>query len=357
MIPVPAEAGKSSRNVTEPKGLQNALDLIRSVRLLGLAILLSAVSAFGAAASLLPDRIGSFQKIGGGAATLSNTALFQELGVLTAESGDYKGPGGRQTVTAYQMKDTTGALATWEWMRTQDDHACDLAPYCAQNKDRVLLLDANYVIELRGTKATKAELATLTGSLPDRRESSLPPVITFVPRKDLVANSARYILGPVSLSQVTPELAKTRPGFDSGAEAHYTAYNTGAGSLVRLALFYYPTPEMARVHTVDFKLVPGASVKRSGVLVAVVLPGATQQQSDALLGQIEYEAKITWNEAQQGNPVPTLYRLLMNIIIVSLILVGLCLTAGIMYAMMRLYRRRFGKLEEDEAMTTLHLHG
>jgi len=28
-----------------------------------------------------------------------------------------------------------------------------------------------------------------------------------------------------------------------------------------------------------------------------------------------------------------------------------------MYAMMRLYRRRFGKLEEDEAMTTLHLHG
>ena len=112
---------------------------------------------------------------------------------------------------------------------------------------------------------------------------------------------------------------------------------------------------MARLHTIDFKLVPGAIVKRSGVLVAVVLPGATQQEADSLLSQIEYEAKITWNEAQQGNPIPTLYRLLMNIIILSLILVLLCLTAGVMYGFMRLYRRRFGTLSEDEAMTTLHL--
>jgi hypothetical protein len=28
-----------------------------------------------------------------------------------------------------------------------------------------------------------------------------------------------------------------------------------------------------------------------------------------------------------------------------------------MYAMMRLYRRRYGHLEADEAMTTLHLTG
>jgi hypothetical protein len=29
--------------------------------------------------------------------------------------------------------------------------------------------------------------------------------------------------------------------------------------------------------------------------------------------------------------------------------------AGLIYAGMRLYRRRFGSLEADEAMTTLHL--
>ena len=45
-----------------------------------------------------------------------------------------------------------------------------------------------------------------------------------------------------------------------------TAYS---GGTVKLVLFDYASPEMARIHTVDFKLVPGAQVKRSGVLVAV----------------------------------------------------------------------------------------
>jgi hypothetical protein len=330
--------------------------LLSTLRLLLIAGLLSATTALYAADQLLPDRVGSYRKTGSEAAPSSDAALFQELGRTKSESGAYKGAGKQQTITAFQVRDTTGALATWEWMRTPDDHSCELAPYCAQNSDRTLVWDANYVISFRGDPASKTELTELLSKLPDRRESSLPPVLSFIPHKDLVPNSARYILGPVSLSRAAPELAKVQPGFDSGAEAHCTSYNLG-GAVVRLALFYYPAPEMARLHTVDFKLVPGASVKRSGVLVAVVLPGATQQQADSLLGQVEYEGKITWNETQQANPVSTLYRLLMNIMIVSLILVALCLTAGIIYAFMRLYRRRFGTLEQDEAMTTLHLTG
>jgi hypothetical protein len=129
------------------------------------------------------------------------------------------------------------------------------------------------------------------------------------------------------------------------------------GNLAKLVLFDYPTPEMARLHTVDFKLVPGAQVKRSGVLVAVVLPGAGEAQGNAILDQIKYQGKILWNEPPPPNPVPKLYSLLMSIIIASLILVALCLTAGLIYGMMRLYRRRYGTLESDEAMTTLHLTG
>jgi uncharacterized protein DUF6599 len=326
------------------------------LRLLLVAGLLSATTAVAAAPPLLPERVGSFRKGSSAAAPSSDPALFQELGSAGSESAAYTAPGKQQNITAYKVRDTTGALATWEWMRTADDRACDLAPYCAQNNDRTLLWDANYVIAFRGAPANKAELSELLSKLPERRESSLPPVLSFIPHKNLVANSARYILGPVSLSRAAPELAKLQPGFDSGAEAHCTSYNVG-GTVNRLALFYYPAPEMARLHTVDFKLVPGTSVKRSGVLVAVVLPGGTQQQADSLLGQIEYEGKITWNETQQANPVSTLYRLLVNIMIMSLILVALCLTAGIIYAFMRLYRRRFGTLEEDEAMTTLHLTG
>jgi multisubunit Na+/H+ antiporter MnhC subunit len=126
---------------------------------------------------------------------------------------------------------------------------------------------------------------------------------------------------------------------------------------VKLVLFDYASPEMARIHTVEFKAVPGTQVKRSGVLVAVILPGASERQGEAVLDQVKYQAKILWNEPPPPSPVPTLYKLLVNIIIVSLILAALALTAGILYGLMRWYRRRYGTLDEDEAMTTLHLNG
>jgi multisubunit Na+/H+ antiporter MnhC subunit len=225
---------------------------------------------------------------------------------------------------------------------------------CAQSGNRFLLLNANYVVEFAGIAPTKADAEALDNALPNRHASDLPPVLNFVPTANVVPNSARYILGPDSLRAMAPELANANPGFDQGAEAHFTAYRVNGG-VAKLVLFDYPSPEMARLHTVNFKLVSGAEVKRSGVLVAVVLPGATAEQAGAVLDQVRYQAKILWNEPPPPNPVPTLYKLLVNIIIISTILVALCLTAGLLYGGMRLYRRRYGTLEEDEAMTTLHL--
>jgi hypothetical protein len=126
---------------------------------------------------------------------------------------------------------------------------------------------------------------------------------------------------------------------------------------VKLVLFDYPSPGIARLLTTRFKLVSGAQVKRSAVLVAVILPGAAEKAGEAVLDQVRYKAKILWNEPPPPNPVPKLYKLLVNIIVVSVLLSVLALAAGIMYGLMRLYRRRYGTLEEDEAMTTLHLTG
>jgi len=286
----------------------------------------------------------------------ADSAAFNEFGFVSSESAEYRGSKTKGTLIAYRMKDATGALAAWDWLRPADAHRCQLDEHCAAWGNTLLINDANYVLEFRGLSPTKADLQSLVTALPQRHPSDLPPVLNFVPLKDLVPNSARYILGPVSLRSVAPELAAAKAGFDEGAEAHYTAYRVQGGT-VKLVLFDYPSPEMARIHTVDFKLVPGAQAKRSGVLVAVILPGATERQGEAVLDQVKYRAKILWNEPPPPNPVTTLYKLLINIIIVSLILIALALTAGILYGMMRLYRRRFGTLEEDEAMTTLHLTG
>jgi hypothetical protein len=310
-------------------------------------------------ADVLPPQFGTLRQtrdVGSVPIQAADSEVFKEFGFVSSSAAEYRGAKGRGTVTAYRMNDATGGLAAWDWLRASDARRCELADHCAVWGSTVLINDANYVLEFRGVSPSKADLQALIAVLPGRRPSDLPPVVNFVPVKNVVPNSARYILGPASLGSVAPTLAGANPGFENGAEAHYTAYRVGGGT-VQLVLFDYASPEMARIHTVDFKAIPGTQVKRSGVLVAVILPGASERQGEAVLDQVKYQAKILWNEPPPPNPVPTLYKLLVNIIIVSLILAALALTAGILYGLMRWYRRRYGTLDEDEAMTTLHLNG
>lgn len=322
--------------------------------LIAVAAIFFGTLASAAPASLLPENLGSYRKTASQTISPADPKVFQEFGFTSAESASYRGPKGQGTIAAYEMKDATAALAAWEWLRRPDSRRCSNAPYCAEDRGRISILDANYVLQFRGLTPGKDLLQSLEAVLPNRRSTAPPPVLAFVPHKDLVPNSAKYILGPQALSQLAPALAGAKPGFDEGAEAHFTEYRLDGGS-AKLVLFYYPSPEMARLHVVAFKAIPGAQVKRSGVLIGVVLPGATEKQGDAILGQVEYEAKITWDERPPADPMPVLYRLLLSIIYLCILLAALCLAAGIMYGMMRLYRRRFGTLEEDEAMTTLHL--
>jgi uncharacterized protein DUF6599 len=279
-------------------------------------------------------------------------ALWHEYGLVHTNSGKE----GKFSVTTYEMRDTTGALAVWQWQRPADGRSCELAPFCSQDLKRTVLSDFNYVVVIEGGTPTKQVVAAAMGALPSKTDASLPAILTFLPSEGLVPNSSRYLLGPVSLNTFVPDLASAKLGFESGAEGQVAEYRIANNSHpVRLAIFNYPTPEMARIHSAELKRNPNLRVKRSGVLVALVLPGAMTEESDTLLGRVQYDAKVTWNDAPPPGPIKPLYQLLINIIILSLILGGICLLAGLIYAGMRLYRRRYGTLEADESMTTLHL--
>jgi hypothetical protein len=282
-----------------------------------------------------------------------DAALWKEYGLIRTQNSNV----GKVDVTAYEMKDLTGALAVWEWLRSPEGRTCDLAEFCTTEPNRTVVSQDNYVVIFQG-KATKKQVDDYLAALPNKKGTSLPAILTFLPHQGLVPDSARYILGPASLNAFAPQLDRFNPGLNQGAEAQIAEYRVGKSQTpARLALFYYPSPEMARLHSIDFKLLPGAHVKRSGVLVAVIYGAATTAEADTLLSRVEYEAKITWNETPPPSPIKPLYQLLMNILYLSAILSGICLLAGLMYAGMRIYRRRYGTLEADEAMTTLHLTG
>lgn len=280
----------------------------------------------------------------------SNDAIWHEFGLAQQSSAKI----GKTTATIYRMNDVTGAVAAWEWRRQASSHACTTEPFCSADGNTITVVSANYVVTVNGA-VKKADLDTFLTALPNRHDTSLPPILNYTPRQNLVPNSARYVLGPESLRVFASPLGNLKPGFDQGAEAEIADYKISDGPPLHLALFYYPTPEMARIHTAQFRQVQGLNVKRSSVLVAIVFGGATDQQATALLNRIQYEANITWNEIPPPSPIKPLFLLIRNIIYLSVVLSALCFVAGLIYAGLRLYRRRFGSLEEDEAMTTLHL--
>jgi hypothetical protein len=281
-------------------------------------------------------------------------SIWKEYGLVHTDTGQ----SGKLHYTAYRMKDLTGALAVWEWQRSPNGKPCSQAPFCTADGNRTVILEENYAVVFDSAAPAQSNVDAVLKGLPDKTDTALPAILTFIPRAGLVPDSARYILGNASLKAFAPELASANIGFEQGAEAQIAEYKLAKDTApTHLAIFYYPTPEMARLHTVQLKLVAGPHVKRSGVLIAVVYGGAADQQADTLLSRVEYEAKITWNDSPPPGPIKPLYALLMNIIYMSILLSALSLAAGLIYAGMRVYRRRYGQLEADEAMTTLHLSG
>jgi hypothetical protein len=288
------------------------------------------------------------------AAAANDDALWREYGLVHTSSSKL----GKIDVTAYQMKDLTGALAVWEWLRSPAGQACDLTVYCTRDGNRTVVLDDNYVVVFDGGVPTRSQVDSVLSTVPNKRGTSLPAILTFVPQQGLVPDSARYVLGPESLKTFAPELAAAKPGFNEGAEAQVAEYKIAKDpNPIRLAIFNYPTPEMARLHAAQFKRIPSLRVKRSGVLLAIILPPATDAQADTLLSRVQYEAKVTWNDSPPPSPIKPLYQLLLNIMYLSIVLVCICTLAGLIYAGMRIYRRRYGQLDAEEAMTTLHLTG
>ena len=158
------------------------------------------------AADLLPATLGSFGKNDASKSKPADSAVWNEMGFLRAETARY----GKLHVTAYEMKDTTGALAAWDWLRPANAHACDLTSFCAASGDRNLVFDGglNCVLDFAGAPVRKADVAALLKAIPGTRLTALPPLLTFVPRSNLVPNSARYILGEAALREVAPEVAR-----------------------------------------------------------------------------------------------------------------------------------------------------
>jgi hypothetical protein len=321
-----------------------------------IAVLLLVALSFGPAlhAAIWPEQLGPFTRGPLRPTAETDAGIWEEFGLVQSESAEYSSGSRRFTAAAWRFRDPTGAMAAFEWQRPAGATPSKLGELAAETPDAVVLAFHNYLLRLDGWKPEGAELAPFLEVLPQVDQSSLPTLPGYVPAAGRIPNSERYLLGPASLARFEPRIPPSVAAFHLGTEAQLAQFRSSAGNL-SLAVFSYPTPNLARERADEFSKLAGAVVKRSGPLVAVILSPADPNEAERLLAKVQYQASITWSEQ-----VPTARDNVANLILTILTLCGLlvlfCAAAGVAFGGFRILARRYFKgWVDDQAMITLHL--
>jgi hypothetical protein len=297
------------------------------------SLILAILFAASASAAIWPEHLGTYDR----RSVEATQVPTDENGREASEQADY----GRFQVTAAVYKDSTGAYAGW------------------LETDGNPLQVGNYVITCAGN--CPKNLAELAEALPSVSHAPLPVLGSYFPTQNLVPHSQRYILGPAGLAQNAPQIPESAVAFQFGTEGEigrYRVLRNEPKSDATVAIFSYPTPQIARQQMPAFEAIPGAAVKRTGPLLAVVLGASDRAAADQLLGQINYEASVTINE-----PMPLVLRpetaaqMLLSIITLAGIVLGFCLVSGLLFGGFRVIARRFGYTDAGTTMTTLRIGG
>jgi hypothetical protein len=310
--------------------------------------LLLAACASGA---IWPENLGPGKRKQAAPAPLTASRLWSEFGYQESERAEFTTDSGSFTATAYRMQDPTAALAAFFWLRPASATPSALAKLAGETATDMILAHGNYVLVFEKFKPLASDLRILYEQLPRLDQSPLPALIGNLPSENLVANSQRYVTGPESLAAFFPGVPPSTAAFHFGTEAQIGSFRSSKGEM-RLAIFNYPTPNIARERLPEMEKISGAVAKRAGPLVALILAPPDPDDAERLLAQVRYQPTVSWSEY-----VPTRRDNIGDLIITAFILIGVLLgfavVAGLAFGAVRVLARRGNP--EGEAMTTLKL--
>ena len=339
------------------------------------------------ATSALPKEFGGWKMAGPrktstdpAAADALNAALLKEYGFSGFESATYTRDDGRKlTLKAARFGDASGAYGAFAYYKMPQMLTEEIGDQGASLNERVLFYRGNILIDAVFDKLSAmsaAELRELAGALPlpaggNRKPPSLPD---YLPAHSRVNNSIKYVVGPVGLQKTGAPLTAPLVDFNAGAEVALATYNTPGGEAT-LMLISYPTPQIAADHLrkIDAAHQPntqqsgGTTIldvgpifdKRTGPLLAIAAGPLSYSEARDLLGSINYDADVTWNENTYFTKRDNLANLLVNVIILCGIIVGFALVSGIAFGGLRVLIKRLlpeRVFDRQEGMEFISLH-
>jgi hypothetical protein len=325
-----------------------------------------------AAASILPKQFGGWQ-ISGSSRTSDdpavadpvNAAVLKEYGFTNFESATYTRDDGRKlAVKAARFADASGAYGTYTYYKTREMLSEQIGDGAASMNERVLLYRGNIVVDAVFQKLSAmsaAELRELADGfpLPTGNTRNLPDLPAYLPKQSYVKNTAKYVVGPAALQKVNSPLPSELVDFTLGAEVVLGNYNSSSGEAT-LMLISYPTPQIAAdhlrridaAHPRSSQLPDGSPMaagailqgpifdKRTGPMVVIAAGSLSPDEAKALLASVNYDANVTWNENTSFGKGASMAKLVMNGIILSLVIAGLALVAGVAFGGLRILAQR-----------------
>ena len=202
------------------------------------------------------------------------------------------------------------------------------------------------------TAMSTAQLRELANTLPrpSGNAGNLPSLPAYLPKPAYVKNSAKYIVGPIALSRVASPISGDLVDFNAGAEVTLAHYDT-AGGEATLALIAYPTPQIATEHLrrIDAARQQAGSPlanagpffdRRTGPMVVAATGQLSDSEGKSLVGLVNYEADVTWNENTLNDKKNNIGNLVVNALLLCAILMGFALVIGVAFGGVRILIRK-----------------
>ncbi|MGA9509290.1 MAG: DUF6599 family protein [Candidatus Sulfotelmatobacter sp.] len=349
------------------------MGVFKSVAIFAVVVLFQSV-VFAAAGDstpppILPNQFAGWQMQGAAqpskdsaVADPTNAALLKEYGFKDFESATYKSDDGRKLkVRAARFADASGAFGAYTLYLQPGMAREEIGDQGASADRRVLFYRGHVVVDAVFNELSvmsAASLRELAGALPrpGGNAGNLPPILAFMPHHGYQANTEKYAEGPLALGAIASPIPASLVDFSTNPEVALGQYSVGSGE-VTLMLIEYPTPALAaehlrRIDAANHAAQPQAGVesvenigpffdKRTGPIVAIAAGTLSQSEAQTLLGAVNYDASVTWNENTYFDRKNNIANLLVNIILLSIIVGAISLAAGVAFGGARVLLRRY----------------
>ena len=223
------------------------------------------------------------------------------------------------------------------------------------DKNGVLILEGSLVFESTAN-ISKEDLGALVKAMEAKSEiGPLPQIRTYMPTNGRVIGTERYALGPQAMQAALTTLGQSdmagltdAAGFSDEVEAMLARYSSPGKESGILVLLEYATPNLAEQYLHHLREVlpasakqKGTTIERKGSVLSMVLSPSSPAYAKTLRESIDYETKVTWNEASQTATDPPILTVLQKIFIGTGIFMIAAVVLGVAFGGVRVVTKRF----------------